>query len=163
MKCTKCGADSVTFERVSRPFSEHLPRVTLDGLEQATCPNCGEVMTAYPRWAQLSELVVAALLAKTSRLTAGEIRFLRLKTGLKAQALAETLGVTPSQVSRWENGGVAISTLADRLLRMVAASRTGLPAPTLANIDASQSEPLEMLVKHTSRGWKAVQSDARAA
>lgn len=163
MKCIKCGAEPLEFERVSRPFSEHLPQVAVDGVEQATCPDCGEVMTSYPRWSQLGELVVAALLAKSSRLTAGEIRFLRLKTGLKAQDLAETLGVTPSQVSRWENGAVTISTLADRLLRMVAASRTGLPAPKLVNIDASQSEPLKMLIKRTSRGWKAVHSDAQAA
>ena len=163
MKCTTCGAEPVEFERVSRPFSEHLSQVTVDGLEQGMCPGCGEVMTSYPRWSQLSALVVAALLAKPSRLTPGEIRFLRLKTGLRAQELAETLGVTPSQVSRWEKGAVTISTLADRLLRMVAASRTGLPAPKLANIDTSHSAPLEMRIKRTSRGWKAVHSDAQAA
>lgn len=163
MKCTRCGSEAVKLERVSRPFSEHLPQVTVDGLEQGTCPDCGEIMTSYPRWSQLSELVVAELLGKSSRLTAGEIRFLRLKIGLKAQDLAETLGVTPSQVSRWENGAVTISTLADRLLRMVAASRTAIPAPKLANIDASQSEPLEMHIKRTSRGWKADQSNAEAA
>lgn len=163
MKCSACSTGTVELERVSRPFSEHLPDIIVDGLEEGTCPDCGEVMTAYPRWSQLSNLVVVALLEKGTRLTAGEIRFLRLKTRVKAQDLAETLGVTPSQVSRWENDAVTISTLADRLLRMVVASRLSLPAPKLMNIDASKSEPLKLQVKLTSRGWKTVQSDAQAA
>jgi len=163
MKCSACSTGTVELERISRPFSEHLPEVVVDGLEQGTCADCGEMMTAYPRWSQLSDLVVAALLEKPSRLTAGEIRFLRLKTRIKAQDLAETLGVTPSQVSRWENDAVTISTLADRLLRMVVASRLSLPAPKLVNIDGSKSKPLKMLVKLTGRGWKTVESDAQAA
>ncbi len=163
MKCSKCQVGTVELARVQRPFSAHLPDVTVDGLEQGTCSSCGEELTSYPRWTELSGLVVKALLAKSSRLTAGEIRFLRLKTGLKAQALAKTLGVTPSQVSRWENGAVKISTLADRLLRMVASARIGVPAPDLVKIDSSHSLRLELRAELTSRGWKVVESDARAA
>lgn len=163
MNCSKCGVGTIELERVSRPFSEHLPRVTVDGLEQGTCPDCGNVMSSYPRWSELSQLVVAALLGKPSRLTAGEVRFLRLKTSLKARELAATLGVTPSQVSRWENGAVAISTLADRLLRMVAAARANLPAPELVHIDASRSAPLEMRTQLVGRGWRVVEGDAQAA
>ncbi len=163
MKCSKCQVGTVELERVSRPFSTHLPNVTIDGVEHGTCSSCGEEATSYPRWAELSALVLGALLAKPSRLTAGEIRFLRLKTGLKAQALAKTLGVTPSQVSRWENGAVRISTLADRLLRMVASAPIGAAAPDLVKIDASSSQQLELHVELAPRGWKVVESDAQAA
>lgn len=77
--------------------------------------------------------------------------------------MADTLGVTPSQVSRWEHGAVAISALADRLLRMVAAARATLPAPDLATIDATRSEPLELRLELTNRGWKPAERDAQAA
>lgn len=163
MNCTKCGAGTVELERIERSFSEHLPGIIIDGISEGRCPACGETVTSYPRWSELSSIVLENLLAKPSRLTAGEIRFLRLKAGLKGQVLAETLGVTPSQVSRWENGAVSISALADRLLRMVAAARANLSPPELKNIDASRSAPLAMKLVLGSRGWKVLRSDAQAA
>lgn len=162
MKCTKCGEGTVELTRVQHSFSEHLPDIVVDGIEEGRCPDCGGTVTSYPRWSELSNHVVQALLSKPSRLTAGEIRFLRLKAGLKAQVLAETLGVTASQVSRWENEAATISALADRLLRMVVAARMGLTPPDLKNIDASISTPLRMELVLGSSGWK-VRSDAQAA
>ena len=102
-------------------------------------------------------------MAKTSRLTPGEIRFLRLTVGLKAQGLADTLGVTPSQVSRWENGAVPISGLADRLVRMVVATRMALELPDLTTISAGGSAPLALRVELGRRGWKVMERNAKAA
>jgi len=163
MKCTKCDVGEVALERATRAFSEYLQEVVVDGIEVGVCPACGETLTAYPRWSELSGLVLVALLAKASRLTGGEVRFLRLKAGLKSHALAETLGVAPSQVSRWENDAVPISALADRLVRMVVAAQAKLPAPALAKIDASRSEPLAMHAELTARGWRVRDGDAKAA
>jgi len=167
MKCTKCGVGEVVFERKIRPLDEHLPQVMVDGLEQGRCVNCNETLNSYPRWSELSRQVVASLVGKTTRLTAGEFHFLRLKIGLKAQDLAGILGVTPSQVSRWENEAAPISALADRLLRMVVATRLELPTPDLTTIDGTRSEPLAMRVRLGSQGgvegWKVIESDAQAA
>ena len=163
MRCTQCKSGTVLLERVTRAFSEHLPDIVVDGVERGTCPQCGETYTSFPRWSDLSKRVVAALIAKPSRLTAAEIRFLRLAIGFKAQALAEILSVTPSQVSRWENGAVPISALADRLFRMVIAANKGLPAPDLTRINGSRSEPLAMRLELARRGWRVVERDAKAA
>lgn len=159
MQCTQCKVGTVVFERVTRAFSEHLPDVMVDGLERGECSNCGEVYTSFPRWSDLSKRVLTALIAKPTRLTAGEIRFLRLTAGLKSHALAEILSVTPSQVSRWENGAVPISALADRLFRMVVAARATLPPPDLTRIDGSRAEPLSIRVELGRRGWRVVESD----
>jgi putative zinc finger/helix-turn-helix YgiT family protein len=163
MRCTECGADAVVFERVTRALSAGLPEVMIEGLEVGTCSDCGESFSAFPRWTALNALVVAALVGKTSRLTAGEIRFLRQGMGLKAQALAEILGVTPSQLSRWENGAVPISALADRLLRMVVAAREGLAPPDLKSIDPRRSAPLAMRIVLGRRGWKVREGLSKAA
>ena len=163
MQCTQCKVGTVVLERIARAFSEHLPDVMVDGLERGECSNCGEVYSSFPRWSDLSKRVLTALIAKPTRLTAGEIRFLRLTAGLKAHALAEILSVTPSQVSRWENGAVPISALADRLFRMVVAARATLPPPDLTRIDGSRAEPLSMRVELGRRGWRVVERDARAA
>lgn len=163
MQCTQCKVGTVVLERVTRAFSESLPDVIVDGIERGQCANCGEVYYSFPRWSDLSKRVLTALIAKPTRLTGGEIRFLRLTSGLKAQALAETLSVTPSQVSRWENGAVSISALADRLFRMVVAARASLPPPDLTRIDGSRAQPLSMKVELGRRGWRVVESDAKAA
>jgi putative zinc finger/helix-turn-helix YgiT family protein len=163
MRCTECKTGSIVLERVTRAFSEQLPDVVVDGVERGKCANCGHTFTSFPRWSDLSNRVVGALIAKPTRLTAGEIRFLRLTIGLKAQGLADTLGVTPSQVSRWENGAVPISGLADRLFRMVVATRMTLELPDLTSIRAGGSAPLSLRVELGRRGWKTMERNAKAA
>lgn len=163
MQCTECGTGEIRLERVARELSSDLPHVIVDGLELGRCSKCGETFSSFPRWSDLSKRVVAALLAKPSRLMAGEIRFLRQVMGLKAQSLAEVLGVTPSQISRWENGAVPISGLADRLFRMVVAAHVGVLHPDLTVIDAHRSEPLSARFELGRRGWKMVEGTAKAA
>jgi len=52
------------------------------------------------------------------KLNGREIRFLRRSIGLKAVTLASFLDVAPETLSRWENGPEAISTNAERVLRL---------------------------------------------
>jgi len=56
-----------------------------------------------------------------------------------------------------------ISALADRLLRMLVASKRGLPAPDLAKIDSKRVEPVSMRLELGRRGWKVVASSAKVA
>ncbi len=80
--------------------------------------------------------------------------------GLRGEGLAATLGVTPSELSRWEHGAAPTSALADRLLRMVAASFHQGPAPELRRIDGSRAEPLVLRVALQRGRWRVVASNA---
>jgi len=163
MKCTNCGTQGVTLERVVTVFSPKIPDVMADGLERGHCPHCGEDYVGVPRSKELIDTIVATLIAKRWRLASGEIRFLRSALSLRADELAETLGVTPSQISRWENaapkGGrpVQMSVTADRLLRVLVANHRGLATPELRGIDPSHAQPLAFTVR-LRRRWKLVES-----
>ncbi len=155
MQCDKCGS-KLTSVRVTRAYSPNLPSVIVDGIEQATCPQCGDAGVVYPRPLELSTLVVGALVAKRGRLAPGEITFLRGAVGLRGKDLAEELGVTAAQVSRWESGTMPISALADRLLRVIVASKRELAMPELRGIDPKRSEPVALRVELGRKGWRVV-------
>jgi DNA-binding transcriptional regulator YiaG len=59
------------------------------------------------------------VLNKQSLLNAEEIVFLRKMARLSSKNLAHLMGVTPSQVSKWENGEREIGSSSDRLLRLI--------------------------------------------
>ncbi len=153
MKCTDCGG-SMKVERVVRAYDADVPDVVVDGLERGTCPKCGSGFEGHPRPLELSALILGALIGKRSRLAPSEVRHLRKSIGLRAQELAETIGVTPTQVSRWENGVAPISALADRLLRMLVASFHQVPAPVLRGIDMKRSDPVRLRLELGRKGWK---------
>lgn len=152
--CERCGG-ALRRERVMRAIASSLPDVIVDGLERATCEACGATSTVYPRWAALGRIVVEALLDKPGRLAPGEVTYLRGLLG-RQKDLAEQLGVTATQVSRWENGAVAISSLADRLLRAIVAADHGLALPNLRRIDVRRTEPVSLRVALGDDGWYVV-------
>lgn len=162
MKCEKCGS-KLTSTRMTRAYSAHLPSIIVEGLERATCPECGDTGIVYPRALELSALVVSSIIAKHGRLAPGEVTFLRGALGLRGKDLAETLGVTATQVSRWESGMMPISALADRLLRVIVASKRGLEMPDLRAINPKQSEPVAMRIELGRRGWRVVDKAKAAA
>jgi DNA-binding transcriptional regulator YiaG len=53
-------------------------------------------------------------------LTGQQIRFLRSYFGKSSRDFAKIIGVTPEQVSRWENGHNAPEKSADKLIRYLA-------------------------------------------
>jgi len=112
---------------------------------------------------ELSTLVVRSMLDKPWRLAPEEVRWIRMSMGMKGESLAATLGVTASQLSRWENGAAPTSALADRLLRMIAASFHQVPAPDLRVIDGKRSEPLAMRFELKRGGWRVVESNVIAS
>lgn len=167
MKCPACGSPAFTSTRVVRALSAKIPDILADGLEEGACGACGETCVTVPRARELTDVIAAALIAKRWRLAAGEVRFLRTALNLRAEALAETLGVTASQLSRWENAAsregrtVRISATADRLLRLLVAQHRGLPVPDLRGIDARHDAPLALTVR-LKRAWGPVEAPAAA-
>ncbi|MCB9730859.1 MAG: helix-turn-helix domain-containing protein, partial [Deltaproteobacteria bacterium] len=127
-RCPHCGSGALSAERLVRPVADALPGVVVDGLERWTCGGCGEVMDVWPRAAPLLELVLRLVLAKGSRLSPAEFRWLRERLGWKSNELAARFGVTPEIVSKWERGRSRVSSQADRLLRALVALHRGVPA-----------------------------------
>ena len=162
MKCTDCHS-AISFARMNEPFTKNLPDVVADGIEEGKCGGCGRLFRGVPRIAELSKLVIGLVLNKAWRLAPNEVRWARVSMGQKAEELARTLGVTASQVSRWETGSAPISALADRLLRMLVANFHGVAAPNLASIDSSHAEPVRARVVLGRRSWKVAEIDAKAA
>lgn len=159
MRCSGCGAE-VALGREVRAYAETMPEVVADGLEAGTCASCGETFRGFPRWDELGRLVAQAVIVQTPR---------RSSLGMKAQALAATLGMSAVQISHWETGAQPISALADRLLRLVVATREGLPSPDLAAIDhrqhrgsAGAAVPLALRLRLGRGGWRVVPNPRRA-
>ncbi len=147
---------------VDRPFTPNLPGVVADGLLHGVCGARGETFLGVPKLAGLTSLIVGRVIEKPWRLAPDEVRWLRLSMGLSGDGLAGTLGVTRSQLSRWEHGAAPTSALADRLLRMVAASFHQVPALDLRRIDGRRAEPLVMRVTLKRGRCRVVASNAEA-
>jgi len=117
VSCTRCGSLLGEPERVDVPYRS-LPGVTLVGIEAWRCAAWGETEHAIPRIEALNRTIAAALVNKSGRLAAQEVRFLRRVLGWSGKDLASRIGVAPETVSRWENGALSIGETPDKLLRM---------------------------------------------
>lgn len=95
-------------------------------------------------------------------LTGAEIRVLRNVLGWTAVELAAHLGVSSSQVSRWENDREPIGPVADRMVRAILALREGMSLSTdrLAAI-AKERRPLRATLRHMRDGWNVETAEVR--
>ena len=78
----------------------------------------GETGTIVPDVEELRAAVAMARVTLAVKLTGDEIRALRKAIGMRGNALADFLDVTPETYSRWENGKEPISKNAERILRL---------------------------------------------
>jgi DNA-binding transcriptional regulator YiaG len=164
-KCIECGK-SMESRREDRAL-DGLPDVTVADLAIEHCPACGATEEVWPEMEPMYRALAAAILAKPYRLTGAEVRVLRNVLGWTAVELAAHLGVSSSQVSRWENDREPIGPTADRMLRAILALREGVSLSTdrLAAI-SRERRPLRATLRHTQEGWKVETEDkllARAA
>jgi putative zinc finger/helix-turn-helix YgiT family protein len=159
MKCIVCGSTMDTKRENIRYDASGLPYVTLQQVEVSRCPQCGEVEIALPRIDELHRVIAAALIAKPSRLDAAEIRYLRKYLGWSGADFAAHMGTTRETVSRWEHGAVAMGPQADRLLRLMVATKAPVQdyaVETLKAISPTKSpRAFRLGVKVARYGWQA--------
>ena len=118
--CYECGGHLNTIKDKPYKYSESGLDVSLYGVTQYICESCKEEYVTIPHLQNLHRLIGAHICQNMKGLLLPEeIIFLRKDLHLKAKELACTLGVTPSAVSRWENGKSTISEAHDRLLRSI--------------------------------------------
>ena len=159
MTCPRCGHAMATGrENVDYDVSG-LPGVTLVGVEVGRCSGCGHHEVAIPRIAELHRVMARAVVGKTTRLTAAEIRFLRKSLGWSSRDFADHMGTVAETVSRWENGRTPMGAQADRLLRLMVLHVQPAEHYELAELkdidrDAPAAELCARLVEH-SGDWAA--------
>lgn len=117
MRCPECGA-------AMRRRKEQQYQYRESGLENVaivvavhTCPKCGETLPEIPNVKGLHAAIADRLCQKPTPLTGAEVRFLRKEMGMKARELADSLGVSPVTVSRWETGAERVGDITGRLVR----------------------------------------------
>lgn len=119
-KCQFCGHPLETIKDQPYEYSECGLNVTLPGITQYRCHQCGEEFSAIPSPQKLHKVIgIEICRNKEALLKPDEIVFLRKELRLKAKELARILGVSESDVSRWENGKAEIGEGNDRLLRSI--------------------------------------------
>jgi DNA-binding transcriptional regulator YiaG len=106
-------------ERIIPEFVDEqmgIPVVLVDSVYEGHSGDSSGVI--IPDLAGLEAAIAVARVMDDFRLNGKELKFLRKAIGLKAVDLAKFLDVAPETLSRWENGKEAISTNAERVLRM---------------------------------------------
>jgi putative zinc finger/helix-turn-helix YgiT family protein len=158
MTCTVCGTPMKTRCENYRYDAVGLPGITLRDVEVSRCPKCGEYEVAIPRIEELHRTIAQALIAKRERLTPSEIRFLRKFLGWSGVDFAAHVGTTPETVSRWETGSTPMGVTADRLLRLMVASRqpaTDYSLDTLKVVAREQAKPIRLRMEVDDGQWRA--------
>src|SRR5687768_203907 len=114
-KCYECGAPDVVTK--VEPRKMQLAQgwtITVMDTIVTRCCTCGEETIGYQSAGLLMKAIAAAVINKPKRLAGPEIRFLRDHHGMPAEEFAEMLGVSPGQLSRWENGKESVGVANDR-------------------------------------------------
>jgi putative zinc finger/helix-turn-helix YgiT family protein len=125
-ECFSCG-NAMKSSLETRRYGT-LVNVILENVPVHRCPACGEEEVEIPRIEELHTLIAELVARKPTRLTAGEIRWLRTHLGFSSVDFAKLMGVSPETVSRWE--------------RLDAPKRMGLPAESLLRMLAIHRKPI---------------------
>jgi len=159
-----CSHDSRAESFEALPWTA-LERVTLHGVRVLTCEACGETTREIEQPTSAAVAIAQALIWKPGKLTPAEFKHLRRRVHRRAVAFAHIFGVSPESVSRWEHGKQAISSLADRGVRLAAALAMDghLDVGVLGEIDDADDAPLELDLERTHDGWRVVTSSEEAA
>ena len=162
MKC-ECGGEMKVTVETHHYVESGLSNVYLDGIEVRRCPACGEEEVAIPAIESLHKASGGALIRKPHRLAGAEVRFLRKLLGWSGELFASRMGVTASQVSRWENDKEPIGVVADRLLRALVVIESPVAdysSEMFEQVDAEVAPGPAMHVRRLSNRWRAEQAAA---
>lgn len=120
MECYECEyPDKFKGHRIVHKFKESgLDFITLIGVEEFKCPQCGAVYLEIPKIKQLQELIADMITKKEQMLSGAEIRFLRKQLGYSTIQFGKLISYDPKSLSRLENGHQKVTSTFDRLVRM---------------------------------------------
>ena len=155
--CTVCGTPMKAKRENYRYDAVGLPGITLKDVAVSRCPRCGEYEVAIPRIEDLHRAIAHAVIVKRERLTPPEIRFLRKFLGWSGADFAAHVGTTPETVSRWEHGSTPMGVTADRLLRLMVASRQPVAdysLDTLKAVAQDQPKPMRLRMEVSDGQWR---------
>ena len=139
MTCVECG---------SKKFgqSRHEHKHIVDGvmfrvkMKASRCAKC-DAETVPLAELGAGELAVATWLAQNAVISGASFRFMRKALLLRANALADLLGVTNESVSRWENGKREVDRSAWVLLASMVLDRVEGSARTADRLEALRKPP----------------------
>lgn len=119
MYCSNCNYEKTLKPMaITKKFDESgLTNVTLKGVTEYKCPNCGEVYYGYAHLEKLHDLIAQHLIRKKKLFIPNEIKFLRKHMGYSSTMLAKLVGQKLEHISRIENGKTKITPLFDHFLR----------------------------------------------
>jgi len=122
-KCKSCGGVNTNIQTVAKfdasgllgsPFKVFMH----NAVKEKVCADCGEVLGhIVPMPEKLIAVAAIVRACDARKLNGDEIKFLRKSLCLKSKILAERLGVSPEQFSRFENNKIVISEVYEKLLR----------------------------------------------
>jgi hypothetical protein len=106
-------------------------------------PTTGEEKVNIPDVVGLINCVVRARVSHPRKLNGDELKFVRSALGVKANALAAFLEMSPEHLSRCEAGAKIMSTISERFFRLFAFLATFFPDPEellIKTLDGSEIE-----------------------
>jgi putative zinc finger/helix-turn-helix YgiT family protein len=124
MECFECE-NPIPFKgrMIVHKYKESgLDYVTLLGVEEFKCPQCGAIYFEVPKIKQLNTLIADMILQKDQTISGDEVRFLRKQLGYSTAQFGKLISYDPKSLSRIENGHQKITSTFDRLIRMAYAS-----------------------------------------
>ncbi len=117
--CPVCDSRKVRVEHRDHAYVEAgLPNIVLTGLPFIVCASCGESSMVIEQPEDLHKRIAQIFAKAQGPLEPGELRFVREYLGLSREAMALSLGVDVSTVSRWESGKRDAPLMAAKLMRL---------------------------------------------
>lgn len=121
-KCSMCGSKMDKVQDSLFHYTDcGLPKVYLRNIGIHKCRNidCREEEITIPNMEELHQLLASTIASQVNKLMPEEIRFLRTHLGFSGVDFAESIGVSPETVSRWEKGTVNMKEASERFLRVL--------------------------------------------
>lgn len=117
------GPIEVTLDEYEPKIGAPFKVLLIKSVRQTLSP-AGDVLdTCIPNTGGLLKEIALARSLCERKFSAAEIKFVRKAVGLKANELAELLGVSAEHLSRCENGDRALSIAAEKLFRVIVLKR----------------------------------------
>lgn len=125
MKCIECdNPKDLSGKAITLKYKEcGLDNVTLHGVMNYHCGQCGEDYTGFGDQEKLHALIASVLVRKKGVLQGNEIRFLRTYLGYSGIYFARLTGYTKESISRFENQKKPVEVAFDRLVRSLVVNK----------------------------------------